>query len=486
VSVVGRAADLYLAIDQGGHASRACVFDARGDEHAAANVPVETQREGQDRVEHDADALFDSVREAIAAAVAQLGAGRRRVRAAGIATQRSSIVCWDRHTGAALSPVISWQDRRAAGTIAALAPHAGRVHSITGLVLSAHYGASKLRWCLDHLDAVRDAHAAGHLASGPLASFLLFRLAEERTLHADPCNASRTLLWDLGSRTWSTELLELFGVPPAALPPCGPNAGTLGTLDVTGSRIPITVCTGDQPAALYAFGAPPPDVASVNAGTGAFIQYSTGAKPVRVPGLLTSIVWDFATSRRYVVEGTVNGAGSALDWAARTLGIDVASLVGNLEEWSRSIREPPLFLNGISGLGAPYWVSDFPSRFEGEGAPEARVVAVLESIAFLIRRNLDAMRAGGLAPARIRLTGGLAASGAFTKTLADLCRLAVERPPAIEATARGLGFLLASEPEDWRVSPDRVPLVPERNAALHGRYARWLAAMEAEIGRVRA
>jgi glycerol kinase len=478
---------LYLAIDQGGHASRALIFDGGGRQHAACTESIETRRSGTDRVEHDPEAMLASVHRAVAAAIATLGPARRRLRAAGLATQRSSIVCWDRATGAALSPIISWQDRRAADWLAGFAAARGRVHELTGLVLSPHYGASKLRWCLDTLEPVQRARAAGRLVCGPLATFVLFHLSRERPLHADPCNASRTLLWDLAARDWSDELLTLFGVPRDLLPVCGPNTGRFGALDLDDVRVPLTVCTGDQPAALFAFGVPDPTLASVNAGTGAFVQCVTGEQPRRAPGLLTSLAWQGPTGLRHVLEGTVNGAGSAIAWAAQELGLDPETAPGRLDEWSHARPEPPLFLNGVSGLGAPFWVSDFPSRFVGDGEPQAKMIAVLESIVFLLQRNVEVMRASGLAPARLRLTGGLAASEYFSGALADLSALPVARPAALEASARGLAFLLAGEPPGWTASTgEQALLLPHANSALQERYARWLEAMNAEVFRASA
>jgi len=476
---------LYLAIDQGGHASRAMVYDATGREIASHTESIATHRTGADRVEHDAEALLASVQRAIAAALGALGPARRQLRAAGLATQRSSIVCWDRVTGVALSQVVSWQDRRAAAWLDGFASQDRRIHELTGLVLSPHYGASKLRWCLDSLEPVRLARSHGRLICGPLASFLLYRLGNRDVLHADPCNASRTLLWALSSRDWCDELLALFGVPRDVLPICGPNAGRLGTLELDGQTIPITVCTGDQPAALFAFGVPDSTLAIVNAGTGAFIQCITGVQPLRSPGLLTSLAWEGTTGTRYVLEGTVNGAGSALAWVAEQLGLDPELAPGRLDQWSRSTAPLPLFLNGVSGLGAPYWVSDFPTRFVGDGTPEEKMVAALESVAFLLRRNLDAMREAGLGPTALRLTGGLAASEYFSRVLADLSALPVERPRAAEATARGLAFLLANEPTDWSLSPDASRIVPRPDSAIHERYGRWLDAMRTELARHR-
>ncbi|MSR08976.1 MAG: glycerol kinase, partial [Gammaproteobacteria bacterium] len=102
---------LYLALDQGGHASRALVLDASGVLVGSAAVPIATRRNELGHIEHDSEELVISLQQAIAAVCAELPAGGY-ITAAGLATQRSSLVCWNRRTGAALSPVISWQDRR--------------------------------------------------------------------------------------------------------------------------------------------------------------------------------------------------------------------------------------------------------------------------------------------------------------------------------------------------------------------------------------
>src|SRR5262249_27033567 len=158
-----------------------------------------------------------------------------------------------------------------------------------GLFLSPHYGASKLRWCLDHLEPVRRAQAAGRLAMGPLASFLAFRLLEDRPFVADPANASRTLLWSIGSREFDPWLLALFGIPRGVLPGCVRTRGEIGALELEGARLPFRVLTGDQSAALFASGAPRADTASFNVGTGAFVQRPCESVPQSPPRLLASL-----------------------------------------------------------------------------------------------------------------------------------------------------------------------------------------------------
>jgi glycerol kinase len=472
---------LYLCIDQGGHASRAMVIDHTGAVIARAERPVATQCPQRDWVEHDPEKLLASVRDAIGAAVTSLGARAHDLVAAGLATQRSTLVCWDKETGAALSPVISWQDRRAHAWLAQFTARRSDVHARTGLMLSAHYGASKLRWCLDHLTSVHDAAEKGTLACGPLASFLLFRLLAERPLLVDPSNAGRMLLWNLASRDWDPVLLDLFGIERRLLPLCVPTRHDYGTLRIGNSPVPLTILNGDQSAALFAFGLPDPHTAYVNMGTGAFVLRA-GAQRLDATRLLSSIANADDGYASHVLEGTVNGAGAALAWAGETLGL--ADVESSLDGWLEREGDPPLFLNGISGLGAPFWVADFPSRFTAEAEPWQKVVAVAESILFLLQANLDEFARAGVVFRRIIATGGLAQSAALCQRLADLSGLPVHRPAEHEATARGLAFLLAGQPGEWP-QPSGTDFTPQANVRLRERYARWRAALDAAIRALR-
>jgi glycerol kinase len=471
--------ECWLALDQGGHASRALLFDADGAMLDEAHAPVATRVDGV-RVEHDAEELIGSLRAVIAAVAGRAAAAGRSIAGAGLATQRSSIACWSRASGAALSPVISWQDRRHAAWLERFAPRSAWIRERTGLVLSPHYGASKMRWCLDELPAVRAAAASGELVLGPLASFIVFRLGRERRLLADPANASRTQLWDLRTRDWSEELAALFGVPRAALPACTTSRADFGTLDTAAGAVPLTVVTGDQSAAPFAFGALDPATAYVNAGTGAFVQRPIRDRLPAAPRLLASVVWSDAAGVDYMLEGTVNGAGSALDWLAAREGVDAAGLLARAG-LVPARAEPPLFLNGVSGLGSPYWVSDFESRFIGAGDTGARALAVLESIVFLICVNLEALACHGPPFARILLSGGLGASGLFCRLLAAASGLPVWRATDPEATARGLARLTARPEPPWPAGAlEEIP--PRADPALQRRLARWRQALEAALG----
>ncbi len=467
-----RARRYRLALDQGGHASRAVLFDAAGNPAARALVEVREHRPRRGWVEQDPEEVVRSLKQVAARVLERAEPGAAIL--AGLATQRSSVVCWDAGTGEAVSPVLSWQDRRAHRRLRRLATFGDTVHEKTGLYLTGHYGATKLRWCLERLPEVRRARKQGRLRMGPLAAFLAHRLLRERSSKVDPANAARTLLFNVHAADWDPELLQIFRVPRDVLPQCVPTCHAFGHL-ATPREVPMTVLTGDQSAALFAFGRPEQDVAYVNLGTGAFVQRAAERLPQQLDGLLGSLVFSGEGEKIFAVEGTVNGASSALRKVAAALG--VADYEPRLHDWllDEAPREPPLFLNGISGLGSPYWMADFRSRFVGRGRARDKLVAVVESIVFLLAINLEQIVRCSGPLRRIVVTGGLSWYDGLCRRLATLCGIPVERPEDHEATTRGLATLLAPDAPAFAGSFETF--YPEDRPAWLGRYRRWREAM---------
>jgi glycerol kinase len=468
---------LFLVIDQGGHASRVAVFDRRGAELASAARPVAVHQPQPGWVEQNADELESSVREALAEVSAHLGSGFKQICAAGLATQRSNIVCWDRESGAALSPAISWQDRRAHAWMQPFENQHAQIRAITGLRPSAHYGVSKIHWCLQQLPAVQAAQQRGTLACAPLASFLLFRLLKENPVVVDAVNASRTLLWDWRQRRWSVELLNLFALADNYLPLGVVNRHHFGQLEIAGHSIPLNVCTGDQSAALFAGGKPKTGIAYMNIGTGAFLQCLSDSENPAQKNLLRSVGWDAGEHSVQVLEATVNGAGSALQSVASELGISAEGAQNQYAHWLATAKNIPLFLNGVSGLASPFWRPQFASQFVGPHASDAssaeKLVAVLESIVFLLCLNLQEMLRAGVSLHRITVSGGLCVLDGLCQRLADVSQLPVERAPQTEATLEGLAYLLVSPEQAWLNENETICFAAQNNPALSERYQRW-------------
>ncbi len=469
---------LYIAIDQGGHATRASAYDATGTLAGAALVTIATQHNALGHVEHDPEEIVSSVRTALAelARIAPVS----RWESAGFAVQRSSLVCWDATDGHALSPVISWQDTRNAQWLKGIARRSDDVQRLTGLPLSPHYGASKLRWCLDHLPEVRSAAAQSRLHAGPLASYLLHRLLREQPFLTDASTAARTLLWSPFERGWSEELLGLFGIPRAILPRATGTSAEFGTLDCEGKSVAVTVCNGDQSVVPFAAGPFDRDAAYVNLGTGAFVLRAT-ADALHAPPLLTSVIRADAERYDFALEGSVNGAGAALDWLERHQGAAAGRLLALLADEPLADDTAPFFLNGVAGLASPFWRPDFQSSFVGDGTDLQLCRAVLESVAFLLKANLDEIDRHLPPPARLVASGGLAENRLLCRMLACLAEVPADRGSDREATSRGLAFLVAGEPADF-AAPPVLRFEPDPDQSLLARYLKWLELMRAATG----
>lgn len=466
---------LYLAIDQGGHASRAMVFDYQGQLVCQSESAISASQPAPDFVEYNVEALLQSIDSVVKDVAEQLGKRVHNLYAAGLATQRSNCLCWDKQTGEALSPIISWQDQRNAKWLEGLYDERDNIHKHTGLFLSPHYGASKIRWCLENLPQVEQARQAEKLAYGPMASYITQHLTG-LVARADAVNASRTQVWSIHTRKWDKTLLEKFGLDKNALPECVPTQYLFGKLSVGEARVPFSCVTGDQSAALFAYGHIQPETAYVNIGTGAFVSRPSGHAKLYGRRLLTSVVHQFENQDcLYVLEGTINGAGSALQWFTEQEG--VANLFEQLPDWLENEDSPLLFLNGISGLAAPFWQGHFESQFIGEGTTAQKAVAIVESIVFLINTNIEEMLKTASPPEQIQLTGGLGRLNGLAQRLADLTGLPVYRPEECEATARGLAYLLADQPKLWPENKPGTWFDSRGNSELKARYQKWMQTM---------
>ena len=193
----------------------------------------------------------------------------------------------------------------------------------------------------------------------------------------------------------------------------------------------------------------------------------------------------------YCHEGTINGAYAALEWLGKRVGVDVRRALKTLSASLAGGDVPLLFMNGIGGLGAPYWLPDFQSEFlaaAGGATPTVddatelqQIGAVVESVAFLIAVNVLAMHRSTPLQ-RLTITGGLAACDYLCEVLAEVTQLPVARPALLEATSRGIAYLAAGQPSDWQAIPIDRSFAPTGQHPVLERFDQWRAAMAARTG----
>ncbi|MGE4321805.1 MAG: glycerol kinase [Sphingobium sp.] len=436
---------LLLVLDEGTTSTRALLYTPGGDRVAMAQADLAQYYPRPGWVEQDADEIWTRTLDCARQMVARAG-GADRIAAIGITNQRETVIAWDRRSGRPLAPAIVWQDRRTARQCAALreAGHEPLIQQRTGLVIDPYFSATKMRWLIDHVPAVRDA--GDQLALGTVESWLIWNLTGG--LHVtDAGNASRTQLMALEDAGWDAQLCALFGVPCAALPAIVDNAGPLGHSrpDVLGGAIAITGLAGDQQAATIGQACLSPGDAKATFGTGAFVLVNMGARvPVSAHRLLGTVLCQLDGARHYALEGSVFVAGSLIKWLRDGIGlIDAAA---DTDAIARSVPDNGgvFMLPAHAGLGAPHWRPDATGLITGLtlGTGRAHIVrAALESLSHQTHDLARAFAADGAPWRSLRIDGGMSANDWIAQDMADILNMPVERPADVETTARGAAML---------------------------------------------
>jgi glycerol kinase len=482
-----------LALDQGTTGSTALVIhqDGRVLGRGYREIPQHFPEPGW--VEHEPEDLFQATLAAARDAMKEAG---ERPAGIGITNQRETVIVWDRKTLQPVHRAIVWQDRRTTARCRELREQ-GReawVRERTGLVLDPYFSGTKLEWLLQNPDLRRRAER-GELAAGTVDSWLVARLTGGARNVTDHTNASRTLLYDLRSRGWNPELLELFGVPAALLPEIVPSSGVVGesVASLLGTAIPIAGIAGDQQAALFGQGCVTPGTAKNTYGTGVFLLVHAGHEvPVPGPGLLATAACGPRGEPAFALEGSVFIAGAAIQWLRDGLGL--LARASESEQLARSVPDTGgvHFVPAFVGLGSPHWEPDARGTITGltRGTTRAHLVrAALEAMAYGTGDLLEAMVAGtGLTVPSMRVDGGASTNDWLMQFQADVLGVPVERPDMVETTALGAGALAGMALGVWKTTEDflaaraRRTFSPAYDAADRSRrVADWRRAVNAAL-----
>lgn len=486
-----------LAIDQGTTSTRALLFDRDLNVLAKSQQEIPQIYPAPGLVEHDPEVIWSSVVSTLRRVTK--GVDPARIAAVGLTNQRETSVLWDRSTGQALHNAIVWQDRRAEPFCAALRAggHDALISARTGLLTDPYFSGPKLRWLLDHVPGARNLAEEGKLAFGTIDSFLVWRLTGGKVHATDATNASRTMLYDIGTGVWDRDLCALFGVPLSLLPnvrDCNAEYGEL-TPDILGSRIPIRGVAGDQQAAAIGQACFHPGMVKATFGTGCFMQLNTGPKRVESRNRLISTIASRIDGKvSYALEGSIFMAGAVVQWLR-----DGAGLIAEAQDVERLAMESApahglIMVPAFTGLGAPYWNPHCRGAIFGLNRATGRAElarAALESIGFQTRDLIEAMNAdlagtgGGISS--MRVDGGASASDLAMQFLTDMIAIPVDRPVNKEATVTGAAWLagveagLCPDPETFaasRLEERRFTsaMPPDQRDGL---YERWQAAIRA-------
>jgi glycerol kinase len=490
------AAKHVLAIDQSTSATKVVLFDTAG------RVVDKATREHRQIypqpgwVEHDTEEIWQNVLDVVGEV-----AGRQRellVAAGGLAitNQRETFVVFDRKSGKPLTNAIVWQCRRGDAVCRELT-EAGREHVVqskTGLKLDTYFSGSKLKWLLRERPDIRAKVAAGDALIGTIDAYLIYRLTSREVFATDSTNASRTLLYNIGTLRWDEELCELFDVPMGSLPEVRESFGNFGETDADGqlpNKLPICGVMGDSQASLFAQRCHEPGMAKATFGSGTSVMLNTGGSiPSTNRGAVAALAWVHESRPTYAIEGIINYSSATISWLKDQLGLiqnasETAVLAAAVED-----NGGVYFVPAFSGLSAPYWNAEARAAIVGMTAHSQKehvVRAALESIAYQIRDVLEMMHAdAGVAPKVLCADGGPTRNEFLMQFTADITGVELVVAEVPESSALGaamaawIGLGCAKSLNDLAATPRATRTY--RPAMDRGKanqlYAGWQAAVK--------
>lgn len=440
---------VILAIDEGTTNSKVVLVDILGKIVASGSAPVPITHPQSGWVQQDAQDIWTATQTAISSCLRQ--APKVEIIAIGISNQRESVMIWDRKTGQALGPVVTWQCRRTAAQCDALraAGHEAAVIAKTGLPLDPMFPPTKAAWLVQHYGA-----GAKDICIGTVDSWLIWQLSGGKVHATDQSNAARTQLFDLATGQWDDGLCALFGVDMNCLPQvfCSSHifGQTLGA-GVLGDGIPIAAAIGDSHAALFGHGAFGAGDGKITFGTGSSVMTVLPKFTPPPLGITTTIAWSIQGQPTFALEGNILVSASVFPWTAKMLGL---SGVEALLDLAQTVEDA----GGVSlvpahvGLGAPHW--DTQARglicglsFNTHPAHIARAAA--DSLAHQVADIYAIMSQAGSVMGRIFVDGGPSANPFLMQLVANQLDHAVTPCRNSEASAIGAAHLAGLATGFW-------------------------------------
>jgi xylulokinase len=490
-----------LGLDVGTTGSRALLIADDGGLLAEAtqpHAPFASPRIGW--AEQDPEDWWRASHDVIRAAIERAGIPAAAIRAVGLSGQMHGAVLLDADDRI-VRPALIWCDQRTTSQCERLTALLGRERLLDLTLNPALTGFTlpKLLWVREH-----EPHAWARVQRVLLPKdYVRFRLTGAYA--TDVADASGTLLFDVGRRRWSGEMLAASQIPQTMLPDVLESVEVSGRVSSEGHRATglvegtlVVAGAGDQAANAVGIGIVRPGAVSATIGTSGVVFAAT-ARPLADPqGRVHTFC--HAIPGRWHVMGVTQAAGLSLRWFRETFGL-AAGCDPGMDPYEALCQEAASVTPGADGLlWAPYLMGERTPHLD----PEARGVlaglaathrrphvirAILEGVAFSLRDSLVIFEELSIPIGSVRLGGGGARSPLWRQIQADVYGRPVDVPAVQEGAAYGAALLAGVAAGVWRSVEaaseaairiaGRLDPDPAATAVLNGRYRQYRAMYDA-------
>lgn len=451
---------MFLGIDVGTGGTRALIIDERGRVVASGteeHTPFATPQLGW--AEQDPLDWWRACGQAVRRALQNLGVAGDAIACVGFSGQMHGAVLLDSQDEV-VRPAIIWCDQRTEPQVQELSNLFGvdRLIRLTCNPPLTNFTLTKLLWVREN--EPRNWQRVSHVMLPK--DYVRFRLTGERAI--DMADASGTLLLDVSSRAWSSEVLSRTGIEKHMLPALWESPQVCGRIsprgaEATGLRpgTPVVAGAGDQAAGAVGMGIVRPGRVSATIGTSGVVFAATDVPALDPQGRLHTFC--HAIPGRWHVMGVTQAAGLSLRWFRDRFGAGPDDGRDPYERLSEEAATVPAGADGV--FWAPYLMGERTPHCDpnaraallGLSASHTRahlIRAILEGVAFSLKDSFTIFREMNVPVERIRLGGGGARSTLWRQIQADVYGHTVEIVEAEEGAAYGAAILAGVGAGNWQ------------------------------------
>ena len=469
------------AIDQGTTSSKAILFNVSGRPVYSSQKEFRQYFPKDGWVEHNPNEIWNTTKKVLIDVINKSKRLKGKILSIGITNQRETTILWNKKTGKPVYNAIVWQDRRTAEFCKKFKTKNREkiINRKTGLLIDPYFSGTKIKWIIDNTPKIKKLIKNNNLLFGTVDTFLLWKLTKGKVHATDATNACRTMLFNISTNKWDTDILKSLKIPKNILPEVKNSSDNFGFIDksITGKSYSINGVVGDQQAATIGQTCFTKGSVKSTYGTGAFVLMNTGNKRIYSKNkLLTTICYRLNGKTTYALEGSIFIAGAGIQWLR-----DKIKFIKNAAETEKIVKSLKTN-NGIylvpafTGLGAPYWNPNSRGIVCGltrDTSKKEIVRATLESVAYQSYDLFNAMKNDGLKPNLIRVDGGMVKNNWFSQFLSNVIDTKVVRPQVQETTALGAAFMaglkvgvyksLSDISKNWKADRKFVPKMSKSN-----------------------
>ena len=431
---------MFIGVDLGSTNMKAAIYDQNFNLIDRQSRPVQYIRENG-FVEFDAWAYYRELTQLIGDMVSQNGiSGVNQIAFTG---QAESLVVLDK-AGKPLMNAISWMDERSVEECAELAEKfpAEICERVTGqMAVLPTWPATKILWLKHHRPEIYENADCYML----LKDYIVYCLTGQK--RADMSIATFSFYFDIYNKVYWKEMLQAIGIGEEQLPklcePCTvagnllPNAAQMLHLN---TETQVNIGTLDHFAGMIGTGNIGLGGITLSTGTVMALATMAGENTPKNTGI--AMHYGFLPDTRIMLPVAESG-GVSLEWFRRS-----CMPATDYDEMNRQLaqRKPNdlLFLPYLVGTNAPEFDADAKGVFWGlrqEHDAIDMAGAVMEGVAFVLRKNCEHIAAAGVKPTKIIATGGGAKSPIWCQMQADITGIPVSIPAEKEAACLGAAMI---------------------------------------------